>query len=225
MDNLENKKTQTPLKDNSDNGADTNQNEDLTKERWKQQLEWSKKEADKYRQYALETEVSKAKTDANSLLELHDKDPKLANEVAKRFWYESFDDARKTIDQSKVNSNEFTEERFEEMYQRRRQREEHDLATKKAEEVLNRLEWEAKEKAQSYFNRISEGKTLDTNTALEFAEMATLYVSRDKLKSDKFSDSLAKLWSNSISNSKKDTWSQWGDYIVKNWRLILKSNK
>jgi hypothetical protein len=39
------------------------------------------------------------------LLELHDVDPKLADEVARRFNYDNFEDAKKFIDQKFNNSD------------------------------------------------------------------------------------------------------------------------
>jgi hypothetical protein len=46
----------------------------------------------------IDREVKNAEKDARSLLELHDADPKLADEVAKRFGYDDFNDAKSEID-------------------------------------------------------------------------------------------------------------------------------
>jgi hypothetical protein len=59
--------------------------EDAKITRYKEQLAGSTQEATRYRAMVLETEIQKASNDASSLLELHKKDPKLANEVAKSF--------------------------------------------------------------------------------------------------------------------------------------------
>ncbi len=59
--------------------------EDAKITRYKEQLAGSAKEALRYKEMLLETEIQKASSDANSLLELHKKDPRLANEVAKSF--------------------------------------------------------------------------------------------------------------------------------------------
>lgn len=59
--------------------------EDAKIARYKEQLAGSTQEALKYKKMVLEAEVEKASKDANSLLELNKKDPKLANEVAKSF--------------------------------------------------------------------------------------------------------------------------------------------
>lgn len=222
MDNLENKETQAPAVDNPD--TNDTWGEELTKERWKQQLEWSKKEAEKYRQYVVDVEYQKASENANSLLELSDKDPKLANEVAKKFWYDSVDEVKKELEKSNPKVNDFTEEKFEELYQKRRAKEEHEQAIKKAENVISQLDDELKDKAKTYFNKISKWQTLDMETALEFAEMATLYVSKDKLKKDKYDDSISLLWSNNISSTKpKKSDDDWP--IIIWWKLILNPNK
>ena len=73
---------------------------------------------------------------------------------------------------------------------------------------------------------ISEGKNLTTEQAIEFANMATLYVNKDKLKSDKFAEWLVGLWSTwlwaSHTGPKSDTKSKefgsqvfWGKF----WHL------
>ena len=41
---------------------------------------------------------------------------------------------------------------------------------------------------------ITEGKKLTVSQATEFARMATLYVNRDKIKGDKFTEWLINLW-------------------------------
>jgi hypothetical protein len=80
-DNLhDGKNIETPEKENSQTAADP---EKL--ERYKQQMEGSKKEAQKFRDLAIESEVKRAEADANSITDLHSKDPKMADEVAKKF--------------------------------------------------------------------------------------------------------------------------------------------
>lgn len=225
MENLENKETQAPIEENNvDNPVNDTWSEELTKERWKQQLEWSKKEAEKYRQYVIDIEYQKASENANNLLELNTKDPKLANEVAKKFWYDSVETIKKELEKSNTNNNDFTEEKFEELYQKRRAKEEHEQAIKKAENVISQLDEDLKNKAKTYFEKITRWQTLDTETALEFAEMATLYVSKDKLKKDKFDDTIWLLWSSNISSTKPKQSNDNLPVIVW-WKLILNSNK
>jgi len=72
---------------------------------------------------------------------------------------------------------------------------EHERAIKKAEKILESLPDDLKEEAQAKFDRISKGQLLDEETAIEFANMATLYVNRDNLKAGILNDSLAMLGS------------------------------
>ena len=62
---------------------------------------------------------------------------------------------------------------------------------KEAKSIISKLPVEVREKAQEYFDDISEGKTLTRDRANKFADMATLYVSRDKIKDEKYSNALA----------------------------------
>ena len=88
-DNLVKETNEAPKTDNPQTNqtveSSSSNDFDSVKERYKQQIEGSKKEVEKYRKMVLDSEVQKASQDANSLLELYDKDPKLANEVAKEF--------------------------------------------------------------------------------------------------------------------------------------------
>ena len=195
--------------------------------RYKEQYSWYKAEVDRLK--ALAKEVTKAAVDSNSLLELHKKDPKLANEVAKEFWYSDFNDAETNItgkiaDKEEITTPAFTEDDFEKMYQKRKEKEEHEKAIKKASKLILKLDESLQEKAQSYFDKISNWKMLDEDTALEFAEMATLYVNKDNIKSNKYSDWLAMLWSTGINSSKKSGKEEWPQYVVRDWKLVLLSN-
>jgi len=225
MDNLEEKDIVAPVLDNPQTPESTT--DELTKERYKQQIEWSRQEAEKYREIALQAEYDKASKDGSSLLELHEKDPKLADEVAKRFNFTNFQAAKDYLLKAAnpdADKGTLTEDQFETMYQKRKQKEEHDRAIKKVDSAFNKLDDWLKEKARAYFDKISEGKQLDVDTALEFAEMATLYVSKDNLKLDAFSKWMDMLWSTSVSNSKKVSEEKW-HYVIRDWQVILVSNK
>jgi hypothetical protein len=97
-DNLEEKKDEALETDNPQKSQEELAKEELTKERYKQQLEGSKAEAERLKAMLIDEEVSKASQDAKKLLELHKKDPKLADEVAKKFNYSSFDEAKATLE-------------------------------------------------------------------------------------------------------------------------------
>lgn len=206
-----------------------NSQEDLTKERWKQQMEWSKAEAERLKKLLVESEKEKASQDANSLLDLHSKDPKLANDVAKEFWYNSFDEAKKIIDRKNAqwveNKEQIEEDDFDAKYEKRRAKEEHEKALKKAEKELSLIKDEnLKEEAIKRFNFLIEWRQLKEETALEFAEMATLYVNKDNIKWARAEEKLADLASIWISKSKPWTITD-DEYVVRDGKLVLKSNK
>ena len=232
MDNLE--EIETPEKEAQENSQKWENNQDDLVTRYKQLVHWSREETKRFKNLIIESEVKNASKDAWSLLELHKKDPKLADEVAKRFWYNNFDEAKSVIDKNDTDYYElekktvwFTEDEFERLYKKRRDQEEHEKALKKVDKLFSKLDESIQEKAKQYFDKITEWKTLDTDTAIEFAEMTTLYVNKDKLKSEKFDNSIAMLSSNWLSDNKKvsNKWSNEKKYIVRNWQLILDTNK
>ena len=188
-----------------------------------EQIEWSKKESERKEALLVETYKNLASEDASALDDLHDKDPKLADKVAKEFWYEDYKDLNKSL---KWDTFEwFSEDDLEYWYQKRRAKDEHSEALKEVKSIISKLPEEVREKAQEYFDDISEGKTLTKDRANKFADMATLYVSRDRIKDEKYSNALADamstwVWkskshkSNEISQETKDfAKSLWG------WRL------
>ena len=78
MDNLEEENDETP------SSTDNSQTTDDKEIRRKQQQEGSLREVKKYKAYA------DSKDDINVLLELHNEDPKLADDVARLYKYDSY---------------------------------------------------------------------------------------------------------------------------------------
>ena len=224
MDNLEGKQGETPEMDNSQTA------EELKAERHAQQEAWSKQEVDRLRGIAIDSAVTAGKYNAQSLLDLHEKDPKLAEEAAKRFsdddWnlYNSFD---------ALKSDVFKEEEakaspqwdFDKMYEERRAKEVHQESLQKANDLLSKLDDGLAEEAKKYFDKLSDGRTLDIQSALEYADMATLYVSKDKIREGRFSDWLTQLSSTNVGTSKKSTKSESKMILNGNGELVLDSNK
>ena len=66
-----------------------------------------------------------------------------------------------------------------------RTQEKHDEALAKANAIIAKLPAEIQEAAKAHFDEISKGHMLDDQKATTFAQMATLFVSRDKLLTDK----------------------------------------
>jgi hypothetical protein len=214
-----------------DNSHTEDQVDEATAKRYKEQLAWSKAEAERLRNLAIEREYAHASKDAASLLELHSTDSKLANEVAKKFGYADFKEAKKRIDENlweKIVVKEWSkndEKSFEEMYQKKKAEELHELSIKRAEKIIWKIKDEdLKEKAKTYFEKITKGKQLSIDDAEEFAEMATLYVNKDTIRDERFNEWLASLWSIGANTSKKGKSSD-DEYVIVDGKLVLKSNK
>lgn len=87
------------------------------------------------------------------------------------------------------------EDDFETKYNQKRSQERHEEAITKAQKILAKLPEDLREEAQKRFDKVSKGQMLDEETAIEFAEMATLYVNKDNLRAEILNDSLAMLGS------------------------------
>lgn len=222
--------------ENLENGTPEMDNSHTAKEeRYKQQIAWSRAEAERLRNLVLDREVKAAEKDARSLLELHDADPKLADEVAKKFGYDDFADAKKYIDQKdfsdggveKTQSASLKED-FEKFYQERKAKETHEEALKQADKILNKIkDADARERAEEQFKKIAWNKTLTIDEAEEFAEMATLYVNKDSLRAERYDEWLSSYASTWMWMGKKAPASSSQDrLVVRDGRLVsLDDNK
>lgn len=238
-DNSSNKQDETLGlgQDNSQKGAD--ELDEVTKERYKQQMAWAKaevaktrEEAQQARQLAIDIAVSAAKVDGNTLLDLYEKDPKLAEEVAKDWFWLTIEQVREEMWVTKKwvtkDVDLDLEEKFEKWYKERTAKETHESSLKKVESEFDKLpNDEMKQKAREKFTKLSEGRTLTPELAKEFAEMATLYVWREAMKSDAYSEfvkefsSVSLGWSKaSDSNGNSDD----GSYIL-NWKFYSWTSK
>tara|TARA_R110000868_G_scaffold284016_2_gene544481 strand:- start:1753 stop:2001 length:249 start_codon:yes stop_codon:yes gene_type:complete len=79
-DNVTTVTTEAPIVEN----PLATENPDPVAKRHAEQLAGSKAEADKYRAIAVESLAKASEKSADAFLEAHSKDPKLANEVAKK---------------------------------------------------------------------------------------------------------------------------------------------
>jgi len=219
-DNLEENKTETPQ------GEDNSQEVEARKaERHAQQLAWSKQEVDRLKSIAIKAAYKAAESDANSLLELNEQDPNLADEVAKKFGYDSIKEVQEKLNGNQEEKRQDPDERFEEKYQERRSKEVHETSLGKAKKIIAKLPEGLQENAKTYFDKLSKGRTLDEQTAKEFAEMATLYVSRDEISQWNFSEWLAQLSSTWLSNSKKKKEKEAEWVLDASWNFVLSSNE
>lgn len=230
-DNLDINTSETPEtietieEDNSQTEEETTQQEDPKEIRWKQQLSGSKQEAERNRNLAIDLAYDAVSNDANKLLELHEKDPKLANAVAQKFGYKNYDDAKRSIQNPGQESKSLTEEDFERMYLERRAKEDHQRSLSLAETIIDKLPADLQEEAKEYFDEITEGKLLDETKAKKFAEMATLYVQKDKINSSRKDEALAKLASNWVSSTKSAPTREDMVAVIRDGKVVLVPNK
>jgi len=185
-----------------------------------EQLDGSRAEVARMRQIAIDSAARASEKDVNAFLEVHSKDPKLANDVAKALWYTNADEVLTEINKPTAKK----EDDFETRYAQKRAEEKHSEAIKKADKILAKLPDELKEEAQKRFDKVTKGQLLDEETAIEFAEMATLYVNKDNLRADVLNDSLAMLGSTGVGKSRKVTEKE-PQYVVRDGKLVLLSNE
>jgi len=182
-----------------------------TKERYLQQIEGWKKEAQKFRELALESEIKRAEVDSSSIIELHDKDPKMANEVAQSFWYSDFNEVKTSLETDTDDDTDSDKDKFNQWYKEKQAKEESSNAHSEADKILNTLEWDIWAEAKKYYKSMTDGRDVTVEQATEFAKMATLYVNKDNLKSDKLQEWILNfgntwLWTSSKPATKKNDW-------------------
>ena len=231
LDNLEVWETTTDVETPEEDNSHTD--EEASKiARYKEQIKGSQEEAMRLRNLAIEQWVKAAEKDARSLLDLHEVDPKLADEVARRFNYDNFADAKKFIDQ-KFSDDEWmkstksdSEADFERWYQERKAKETDEAARARADKIFTKeiKDEELREKAKAQFKRIAWTKKLSIEEAEEFAEMATLYANKDSMKAEMYEQGLSNFASTWMWMWKKPS-SSWSNMVVRNGRLVdLNSN-
>lgn len=184
-----------------------------------EQMAGSMAEVARLREIAIDSIAKASEKDASAFLETHSKDPKLANEVAKKLGYSNADEVLAQIN----NEPAKVQDDFEAKYAQKRSEEKHEEAIIKAQKILGKLPDELREEAQTYFDDITEGKRLDEDKALKFAEMATLYVNKENIRAGLLNDSLAMLGSTGVWKSKKVTEKE-PQYVVRDGKMVLLSN-
>ena len=219
LDNLDDLETATPTpeveEDNSEESIDQDQEGKETPEketpkeptakelRHQQQEEGRLAEVQRLRGMVIDAEVAKASNDAKSLLDLHDKDPKLAEEVAKKFGYADFKDAKKQItawDEPEVVDQK---EQFETWYQERKAKEDHETALVEAQAIISQLPEDLQEEAIEEFNDLIDGKVLTKEKALKYANMVSLSVQPKSTPKVDTTEWLKKLSTTGITTAKK----------------------
>ena len=205
--------------------------DEVTKERYKQQMDWSKKEVERLTEIVLQTAIREASKDASTLLELHKQDPKLANKVAENFDWSKTErgDYKSFLKQDAQVSKSLSDEEIDAIAERKAEeklaKKEHDKAIAKAEKLFEKLEEGLAEEAQKRFTKLVWNQILTEEDALEFAEMATLYVSKDKGNGDRYNKVVADLASTSVSKSKKSSWPDMVTIIRDGQLVLIPSNE
>lgn len=203
--------------------------EDQKEKRWKEQLSGSKKEVERKTALAVDMahDAIVAADDANKLIELHEKDPKVAELVAKKMWFKDYAHAKYAIDHTDEEGNvqEQPNDKFDQWYNERRSKEKHQEALEVAESILEKLPDNLQEEAKEYFEDLIEWKTLTESKARQYADMATLYVSKGKSKEAREQEAAAKAASTWSGGSRKpnSSWEQQYDLNEK-WELVLISS-
>ncbi len=193
LDNQEEKK-EAPNADNPQDWSQSQKNDDLAAahERLKQQYAGSTQEAIAYKaryDKALDVAVEKVSQDNAYLLELSEKDPDLAKDVAKKWWNLTLEkalDQIKLAPASKKDENPLDEETQYKKFAERLKRElANEGVHKEASEFFTHLTGEVRTTAEWLYKKLTEWRDLAPIEAREFAEMATLYAQKEQIVSGK----------------------------------------
>ena len=120
-DNVTGVPTEAPKTDNPP------ENPDIAK-RHAEQMAGSMAEVARLREIAVDSVAKASEKDASAFLEAHSKDPKLANEVAKKLGYSNADEVLAQLNQKPAK----VEDDFETKYAQKRAEEKHEEAIVKA---------------------------------------------------------------------------------------------
>lgn len=200
--------------------------DEVTKERYKQQIEWSRKEVDRLTEIVLQTAIREASKDASTLLELHKQDPKLASKVAENFDWSNTERGtyKGFLKQDATVSKSLSDEEIEALAERKAEeilaKKEHEKAVTKAQKMFSKLDEDLQEEAIKRFNKLVWNQVLTEDDAVELAEMATLYVSKDKWNWDRYSNAVASLASTGVSKSKKPSWEDLVS-VIRDGKIVL----
>lgn len=229
-DNLDEEGNETlGIQDNShesdDDDSENDDEQDAKSKRHKEQMEWSKKEVERIRSIAIETAVMAAKADARSLMKLYEADPKLANDVARKFGYDNYKDAESAI-KAEVSKNDKSgdEDEFESKYAKKKAEEEHQRALKLADKEFGKLDEETGAKAQRYFDKITKWQQLDLDSVDELIDMARHYAKKWKTSEDSERRTKESFHSTGVWSGGK-AWSDDDEPYVDNGRLVYPSKK
>lgn len=184
----------------------TQEEVDQKEKRHLEQLKGREKQVAHYETLLVETAVERVEQDNEYFLELFEKDPTIAEKVAKQFGVT----AKEAID--KINAAKGTIKPMEkepinkeELFKEWEKLQEQKNAIAAANKQFESLEPAQKEVAQKTFESLTAGKNLSAKELSEIAEMTSLYVRRDELQSDAKDKAIASLSSTSLSRGGGDS--------------------
>lgn len=182
MDNLEEKREVETLGETD---------EQRKARRHREQEEGRKLQEERARASRLEEQlinfhVEKAQSDQTYLLDLYDRDPQVADKVAKKFQKEdgtrirSFSEfAEYSAPGRKITHNQNREE-FERWYEEKRKEEEVQTAKKVARDAFKHLTEEQREQAQEEFEYLSQGRHLTVDDGERIASIVAAKFPKSK---------------------------------------------
>lgn len=223
--------TEEALETEDPQNADESEHADpekFEKERYNQIVQGKTAEVKKFEEIAIKAAIKSASIDAESLIELHKEDPKLAEKVATRMKdtdgnvFKSYKDAERYI--KKLSSSQVQEDDRETWYRQMRAKEVHEEALQEAYEMFDDLPDDVREQAISEFDDMRGDIQLTRARGEKYAEAARLLVSKWKDSTQKLADAKVSVWSSWLSAaSKKSTPSEpqleWDDSI---WSFVRK---
>lgn len=214
---------------NSQTGS--SQNDEAKVERYKQQMKWREEEArlakeaqrsaderaERYRQSLINREYNRVykngTVDIDAIRELQNEDPEIADELAQRFTRENNDpisDASDLIGYltgslrtgSSIDEDALIEKAKRQILEDIEQR----ATMNKVISRFGNLPADKQQEAEAYYKKITGGRKVTADEAQEFADMASMYVMKGQIVSQRRDDNLASMGSMSfwgIQNSQQ----------------------
>jgi len=178
-------------------------------------------EVTRLRGMVIDAEVQKAEADWTSLIDLAKKDPKLADEVAMKFGYTDYRDAKKFLSPwDVVTEKTRNDDDKEDYFQERLAEVNHDQSLLDAQAILDQLPEELQDEAIDEFNELIDGKVLTKATAIKYAKMVTLSLKKEEVETTDNSKNIKKLSSTGISTTKKPA-KEWLVEVIVDGKIVL----
>lgn len=216
----------TPTDNQEENSPKSDATPDPREKRHAEQLEWSRKEVEKWQTIAKETAYNAAAIDIGTLKVLHATNPSLAKEVAEKFDWNGSDWWTYTNFLSwkaPEKNSRLSEEDLERMLEEREAKKEHQKATALIKDSISKLDEYLQPLVQEYMDDLTDGKQLTEKQATKFLDMATLYADRGSKKTDVKEEAKAMLASTKTTSNKSSGKEEMVT-IIKDGKVLLVPN-